>query len=198
MAETIIRTETEEVEDTLVQPSEWLRREWADRTKQRIAIKPADSAQINLYADVRYGDTHSVMHLATWKPADLYAYSDAPRIELLNVFDELLQACNVIGKTSEAVQFELKTVDLWQQLKKLNRFLGISPAYDELITTLQLLPTGADGILDEQKTAVLVHCFLRLRDCINVTDELLDDIEDSLESAGFDLQAPMEALTSVE
>ena len=77
------------------------------------------------------------MHLATWKPADLYAYSDAPRIELLNVFDEMLQACNVMGKTSEAVQFELKTIDLWQQLKKLGiGFWGYLRHTDELIKLL--------------------------------------------------------------
>lgn len=198
MSQTIIKTTSDDVEETFVQSSKWLNHELADQTKRGIQRRPADSAQINLYAEVRQGDTRSVVQVAKWKPADLYGYSEAPRIELLNVFGELLQACNAIANTSEVVEFELKTIDLWQRLRTLSRFFGISAAHDELIATFLTLPTGAHGVLDEQKLSGLTQSFSLLMDSVNVTDGLLDEVEDLLERSAFDLQAPMEKFPSVE
>ncbi|MBA3962565.1 MAG: hypothetical protein H0X40_11770 [Chthoniobacterales bacterium] len=198
MAETIIKAGSDELEETFALSSKWLTHELAEQTKRRIAQKPVDSAEINLYAEVRQGDTRSVLQVAKWKPSDLYGYSDAPRIDLLNVFGDLLQVCNVIANSSEAVEFELKTIDLWQQLRNLNRFFGISAAHDELIATLLSLPTGARGVLDERKVSALQQCFSLLMDSINVADGSLDAVEDLLEHSDFDLQAPMVRLPSVE
>jgi hypothetical protein len=182
----------QEIEEVFSKPTKWLSRELRQQTKA-VTATPAEAAtNIALYAYVETpAQPPSVLHVADWKPADLYAYSDAPRVELLNVFDDLLQRAEALSQPADELDFELKTVELWENVRRLNAYLGISPQHDELITTLGTLIVSRKSVLDSHKVACLKRTFTKLRDTINITDDLLDQIADDLEQAGFDIQAPM-------
>lgn len=197
MAETKIYSELDEIEETFLRPSKWLGRELRQQARGATAAATEEATKITLYAHVETPEQpSSVLHVANWKVSDLYAYSEAPRVELLNVFSELLQRVEEVAKSSDDLDFELKTVDLWENFKRLNAYLGISASHDELIATFGTLVAGPNSVLNPSKLACLRKTFIRLRDSINITDDLLDEIDDDLENAGFDLQAPMTFATA--
>jgi hypothetical protein len=190
MTETTVKLH--EIEDAFSQPGKWLNRELRRQTRGATATAAEAATKIALYAYVQTPtQPPSVLHVADWKPSDLYAYSDAPRVELLNTFDDLLRRTEAISQPADDLDFELKTVELWENVRRLNAYLGISPQHDELITTLGTLIASRKSVLDSDKLACLKRTFTKLRDTINITDDLLDQIADDLEHAGFDIQAPM-------
>ena len=192
MAADLVSSEIEQVEKTLSRPTKWLDKELQQRTTAAVAPSVQPEARVTLYAHVEAADkTSSVVKVARWKASDLYAYSDAPRIELLNVFGELLGTCDAVASAYDTEDFELKTMQLWAKFDALNNFLGISSKHDEIITALLMLPLASDGILDKRKLAAIKKSLSILQESINVTDDLLDEIENELESADFDLEAPI-------
>jgi hypothetical protein len=190
MNQNITYSDVREAEETLAAPNKWLQTE----IKKRLPVLPPaqEDAEIQIYAYVSSKDTIGSVHsIANWKPSDLYAYSEAPRIELLNAFDDLVNRCNAVAATNEPIEFELKTVELWQCLQGLNAFLGITGEHDELIAVLLTLSSSSQGRITREQLTSLREIFERLRDSIGVTDALLDEIENAIEVAGFDLQFPM-------
>jgi hypothetical protein len=73
----------------------------------------------------------------------------------------------------------------------IQRFSRNFPQHDELITTFGTLIASRKSVLDSSKIACLKRIFTRLRQTINITDDVLDQIADDLDNAGFDIQAPM-------
>ncbi|SRR6266496_181371 len=195
MTETTARLH--EIEEVFSQPSKWLDRELRQQTRGVTATTAEAATNIALYAYVQTpAQPPSMLHVADWKPSDLYAYSDAPRLELLNMFDDLLHRTETLSQPADDLDFELKTVELWENVRRLNAYLGISPQHDELITTLGTLIASRKSVLDSHKLTCLKRTFTKLRDSINITDDLLDQIADDFEQAGFDIQAPMTFATS--
>src|SRR4051794_16213081 len=109
MATSIITNDVEEVEATLSRPTKWLDGELRKRVR---TVSPTleEGTKVTLFAHLETKEkTQSVLKVTTWKASDLYAYSDAPRIELLNVFGRLLDKCDQIGSADDAEDYELKT-----------------------------------------------------------------------------------------
>src|SRR5881296_1936505 len=107
-----------EIEQVFSRPSKWLDRELRQQTKEATATAAEAATKITLYAYVQTpAQPPSMLHVADWKPSDLYAYSDAPRIELLNMFDDLLQRTEALSKPADELEFELKTVEFWENVR---------------------------------------------------------------------------------
>lgn len=149
-----------------------------DITEVRVDIKLYSNDDLN----------GKVEDVYSWTPADLYMYSEAPFVELANTFGDLESQCRELQRlAADPIDFELRTIDLWQQVKSLNQFLRISNSHDELIASLMIMSVESNGVLNDSKLKALVEVFAELANAISIDDERLDKIYDTLEAAGFEL-----------
>ena len=192
-------TEYSDLTEVLEKPSRWLVEAVKTKTKTRPDYAPKTCSEVTVYAKIESSEVgSSVIQVAKWKAADIYGYADDPVIDLLNFFGELGSLCLDIESALDEADHELKTVELWQKMKGLNRFLAISPKHDELIATLHLLPFSSLGVIDAPKLIALRQVLSILETTLGLTDAILDQVEDILEKSGFDLQSPADFSTTSE
>jgi hypothetical protein len=141
---------------------------------------------------VRSGSEREIIQVTKWRAVDLYAYADAPIIDFLNAIGEISsQAKKLQSIKEDDIEFEVMTVQMWQDVRNLSKFASISASHGELITVLYSLTIGENSLLDDAKLGSLSSIIGLVQDNIGLSDEVLDKIEDLLESADFDLNIAM-------
>jgi len=167
---------------------------WETKTLKKAVQREVSRAEtetvITIYAKIDRQGATDLQQVVKWTHSDLYSYAQLPQVELANFFGTLLDLCNALYD-HDPLDFEVRTVSFWSEARKLTQFFGMSDSYDELLTTFQILAVGYNSILDSPKVAALNTVLGRVRDVINLNDEVLDELLDTLAAAGFDLQSPM-------
>jgi hypothetical protein len=188
MALTTTSSGSREIETYFLEPS------WETKTLKselrRFVPQPVADEEYSIYAKTAGPAGVREIQIAKWTYLDLYSYSQAPIVDLANFFGVLMNECQKLSDLTD-VEFEIQTVRFWTKVRKLVEFFGISDAHDELITSFQLLSVGYNGLLDMKKIGAIINALTKLQDVISLTDNVLDEILDSLEMAGFDLKAPI-------
>jgi hypothetical protein len=147
---------------------------------------------VAFFAEVTDGTNRDFVRVTEVKASDLYAFSDAPIIEVLNSISVLRDKVQLLqGIPATDIEFELQSVELWRLVGGMKKFFGISPAHDELIASLRSLGVGENALLDTKKLAGLLAALSRVADRIALSDNILDEFSLNLEQAGFDLDAAM-------
>ncbi|MBG1267249.1 hypothetical protein [Nostoc sp. WHI] len=169
--------------------SSWETKALRREVRRKIAEREVE-ASYTIFARVESRDGVDVREVVKWTHSDLYSYSQPPQVDLANFFGTLLDRCNGISEEEE-LAFEIQSIKFWNECRKLNQFFGMSPTYDELLSTFFTLSVGMNGLLDVKKLSALRAVLIKVRELINLTDEVLDDLLDILDEGGFDLQEPM-------
>ena len=183
-------SEFDEALEAASRPTNWAINEIADQAKRAgvSSIEPT----VTFFAKVRTESAEEFVKFAEVKASDLYAFSDAPVVELLNAIGLIRNQVKKIDSIPiDDLEFEIETVALWHRIGALKNFFNISPAHDELIAALRALGIGENGILNPPKIAALKTALSRVGDRLNLPDEVLDEFTDDLEAGGFDLDLAM-------
>lgn len=175
---------------------------WAVQAVTQVAKRAQISSEeptVAFFAKVSTRAREEFVKFAEVKASDLYAYSDAPVVELLNAIGHLRNQIEKLEKIAfDDLEFEVETVTLWRKVGGLKGFFNISPAHDEMIATMCALAVGENAVLTPASLKGLRQALSRIADRWNISDDVLDEFTNDLEAGGFDLDLPMRFMDQAE
>ena len=195
---TTSETEIENLE--ISAQSHWVERHFRETTRnsaetEEESRKIADDTKVtvDVFAVITNRSTtdKGVIKVASYSASDLYGYAQAPILDFSSEIKNLSEKLAEILKTADDdIEYEMETVYFWDRIKKLSRYLKISPNHDELISTFQQIYSAEkDHYLDRKKIIALAKAMRMILENIALSDDVLDKIYDGLEDEGFSISS---------
>ncbi len=151
-------------------------------------------ATVQIHATIlKPGESPGVVKVAEYSATDLYYFAETPVSEFNRYMSGLVDALKrVVSRANDPVSMELAYVDFWSRAETSKNFMGLSPQHDELIGVfLTLSRSEGPAIASLDKVTALLAALSPFRNRLVITDDSLDQFEDILESAGFDLNSAL-------
>lgn len=190
-----LTTETiSKTDEILSTPNAWLASHIKDQVSQELDGKLKGDETVTIHATIKKAEgDKDIVEVGKYSPAELYYYSDAPILGFANHIESLLKfAKEILTIDKQDIDFELRVVDLCHKLRELIKFFQISPAHDEIISTLQVLISSEENtVISISKLKGLINALELVNNRISFSEELLDKFCDALEDAKYDLNFPM-------
>lgn len=189
---------TVESVEKLIDKNQWVVRGIKADAAEALHKEAGAQVNIEIHATItRVGESSGVARLGSivrYSAADLYSFAETPAIELtrtIKVARRELQ--RIVNSDLEFCDRELIWLRCLSGFTALRSYYGISDQHDELITALATVGIDhAEEPFDTGRVVALISALAAVEDRLQLTDKIVDEFEDILEQAGFDLDASLE------
>jgi hypothetical protein len=162
-------------------------------TKRQLVPTQITEAQIAIHATIRTADDSSVVRVSTLSLQDLYGEDLGPVGQFAKWLSDSTGVLNELAGCDENdIEFEVISVRVWRTLSACSNFTGISAHFNEFSAAVQQLVCAESAMpMTQGKLRHLKLAFDSLRKKPWLSDAVLDEFYDALESGGFDLNYAM-------
>jgi len=185
-----------EVEDALARAPKFTVDAILDSTAEALGNekKLAEGTNIMITATItRKGQSSGVVKVGDFSVGDLYAFAEGPAVNLGKEISRLIDTIELkLLRENEPIARELLNVQFWTDVLMLKGFFGIGAVHDEFVSVMLTIAKTESALpCDANKMDALLKALAPLANTFVYTDDLIDEMEDVLEEAGFDLNAPL-------